>query len=69
MFERFTDRARRVVVIAQEEARGHNYSFIDTEHLLLGLTREADGVAAQVLAGLGVSEKAVRREVTQILNS
>ena len=48
MFERFTDKARRVVVLAQEEARMLNHDYIGTEHLLLGLIREADGPAAQV---------------------
>jgi ATP-dependent Clp protease ATP-binding subunit ClpC len=67
MFERFTDRARRVVVLAQDEARelGHNY--IGTEHILLGLVRESDGVGARALKSLGISLDAVRREVTQIV--
>ena len=67
MFERFTDRARRVVVFAQEEARllGHNY--IGTEHILLGLVREGEGVAAQVLQQLGADLDRVRRTVTQLL--
>ena len=67
MFERFTDRARRVVVLAQEEARelGHNY--IGTEHLLLGLLREREGIAARALEELGISLDAVRREVKQII--
>ncbi|HEX5672167.1 MAG TPA: Clp protease N-terminal domain-containing protein, partial [Acidimicrobiia bacterium] len=55
MFERFTDRARRVVVLAQEEARGLNHSYIGTEHLLLGLVREGEGIAFGVLESLGVS--------------
>ncbi|HEY3239243.1 MAG TPA: Clp protease N-terminal domain-containing protein, partial [Acidimicrobiia bacterium] len=55
MFERFTDRARRVVVLAQDEARLLNHNYIGTEHLLLGLLREAEGVAAQTLEALGVS--------------
>ena len=53
MFERFTDRARRVVVLAQEEARMLNHNYIGTEHILLGLIREGEGVAAQVLVKLG----------------
>ena len=53
MFERFTDRARRVVVLAQEEARLLNHNYIGTEHILLGLIREGEGVAAQVLQQLG----------------
>jgi len=67
MFERFTDRARRVVVLAQEEARllGHNY--IGTEHILLGLLHEEDGVAAKVLEQLGVTLAAVRTSVQSII--
>jgi ATP-dependent Clp protease ATP-binding subunit ClpA len=67
MFERFTDRARRVVVLSQEEARllGHNY--IGTEHILLGLVREGEGVAAQVLEALGVDLANVRRKVEEII--
>jgi ATP-dependent Clp protease ATP-binding subunit ClpA len=67
MFERFTDRARRVVVLAQEEARllGHNY--IGTEHILLGLIHEAEGVAAKTLAQLGISAEAVRSRVEAII--
>src|SRR5918999_1698919 len=68
MFERFTDRARRVVVLAQEEARmlGHNY--IGTEHILLGLIREGEGVAAQVLQKLGADLNRVRQQVIQLLS-
>jgi hypothetical protein len=67
MFERFTDRARRVVVLAQEEARmlGHNY--IGTEHILLGLIHEGEGVAAKALESLGVSQEAVRQQVEVII--
>src|SRR5260370_21720315 len=67
MFERFTDPARRVVVLANEEARelGHNY--IGTEHILLGLLREDESVAAQALEALGIGLDAVRREVKQII--
>jgi len=67
MFERFTDRARRVVVLAQEEARllGHNY--IGTEHILLGLIHENEGVAAKVLERLGISLQAVREKVEAII--
>ena len=64
MFERFTDRARRVVVLAQEEARGLNHNYIGTEHLLLGLLREGDGVAARVLDRFGVTPAGAREEVT-----
>ena len=60
MFERFTDRARRAVVLAQEEARMLNHNYIGTEHLLLGLIHEGEGVAAQALESLGISLEAVR---------
>jgi ATP-dependent Clp protease ATP-binding subunit ClpC len=63
MFERFTDRARRVLVLAQEEARDLNHAFIGTEHILLGLIREGEGVAARALDALGVTYGAVREEV------
>ena len=67
MFERFTDRARRVVVLAQEEARTLDHGYIGTEHLLLGLIREGDGVAARALESLGISLDAVREQVGQII--
>jgi ATP-dependent Clp protease ATP-binding subunit ClpA len=67
MFERFTDRARRVVVLAQEEARLLNHNYIGTEHLLLGLIHEGRGVAAQALESLGISLEAVRQQVEQII--
>jgi len=67
MFERFTDRARRVVVLAQEEARLLNHNYIGTEHLMLGLIHEGEGVAAQALTRLGVSLEAVRAEVEEII--
>jgi ATP-dependent Clp protease ATP-binding subunit ClpA len=67
MFERFTDRARRVVVLAQEEARLLNHNYIGTEHILLGLIREGDGVAAQVLARLGADMRRTRQRVIQLL--
>ena len=61
MFERFTDRARRVIVLAQEEARTLQHNYIGTEHLLLGLIREGDGVAAKALASKGVTwQKGIR---------
>jgi hypothetical protein len=63
MFERFTDQARRVVVLAQEQARLLNHNYIGTEHLLLGLLREGDGVAAKALGALGISLEAVRAQV------
>jgi ATP-dependent Clp protease ATP-binding subunit ClpC len=67
MFERFTDRARRVVVLAQEEARMLNHNYIGTEHVLLGLIHEGEGVAAQALESLGLSLEDVRREVEEII--
>jgi hypothetical protein len=67
MFERFTDRARRVLVLAQEEARLLNHNFIGTEHLLLGLVDEADGVAARALAQMGISVDHVREKVEEIV--
>jgi ATP-dependent Clp protease ATP-binding subunit ClpC len=69
MFERFTDRARRVVVLAQEEARLLDHNFIGTEHLLLGLLREADGVAARTLDALDISLEAVRDRVQEIIGT
>ena len=68
MFERFTDRARRVVVLAQEEARLLNHNYIGTEHILLGLIREGEGVAAQVLVKLGADLNRVRQQVLQLLS-
>ncbi len=67
MFERFSQRARRVVVLAQEEARTLNHNYIGTEHILLGLIREGSGVAAQALESLGISLEAVRQQVGQII--
>jgi ATP-dependent Clp protease ATP-binding subunit ClpA len=67
MFERFTDRARRVMVLAQEEARLLNHNHIGTEHLLLGLIHEGEGVAAQALESLGVSLPTVRQRVEEII--
>ncbi|MBM7051603.1 MULTISPECIES: ATP-dependent Clp protease ATP-binding subunit [unclassified Rothia (in: high G+C Gram-positive bacteria)] len=69
MFERFTDRARRVVVLAQEEARMLNHSYIGTEHLLLGLIHEGEGIAARALESLGVTLTAVREQVQDIIGS
>jgi hypothetical protein len=65
MFERFTDRARRVVVLAQEEARLLNHDYIGTEHILLGLIHEEEGVAARALTELGISLETIRLEVEQ----
>src|SRR5512133_1818727 len=67
MFERFTDRARRVVVLAQEEARMLDHNYIGTEHLLLGLIREGEGYAARALESLGISLDAVRQQVEVII--
>ena len=67
MFERFTDRARRVVVLAQEEARLLNHNYIGTEHILLGLIHEGEGVAAKALESLGVSLEAVREKVEETI--
>jgi ATP-dependent Clp protease ATP-binding subunit ClpA len=67
MFERFTDRARRAIVLAQEEARMLNHNYVGTEHILLGLIHEGDGVAAKALEGLGISLDAVRQQVEEII--
>ena len=67
MFERFTDRARRVVVLAQEEARMLNHNYIGTEHILLGLIHEGEGVAAKALEGMGISLDGVRGQVEEII--
>jgi ATP-dependent Clp protease ATP-binding subunit ClpC len=67
VFERFTDRARRVVVLAQEEARLLNHNYIGTEHILLGLIHEGEGVAARALEGMGISLESVRTQVVEII--
>ena len=67
MFERFTDRARRVLVLAQEEARLLNHNFLGTEHILLGLIHEGEGVAAKALESLGISLEAVREKVEETI--
>ncbi|CCI54058.1 MAG: ATP-dependent Clp protease ATP-binding subunit [Tetrasphaera jenkinsii] len=67
MFERFTDRARRVVVLAQEEARMLNHNYIGTEHILLGLIHEGDGVASKALESLGIELEQVREQVQEII--
>ena len=66
MFERFTDRARRVVVLAQDEAKALNHNYIGTEHLLLGLISEGEGVAAKALESLDISLEAVRAQVEEL---
>jgi ATP-dependent Clp protease ATP-binding subunit ClpC len=63
----FTDRARRVVVLAQDEARLRNHDYLGTEHLLLGLIREGEGVAVRALESLGISPEAVRAQVQEII--
>ena len=67
MFERFTDRARRVIVLAQEEARLLNHNYIGTEHILLGLAHEGQGVAAKALESLGIQLQALRSQVEQVI--
>jgi ATP-dependent Clp protease ATP-binding subunit ClpC len=67
MFQRFTDRARRVVVLAQEEARMLQHNYIGTEHILLGLIHEGEGVAARALESLGIGLEAVRLQVEEII--
>ncbi len=67
MFDRFTDRARRVIVLAQDEARMLNHNYIGTEHLLLGLIHEGEGVAAKALESMGISLEAVREQVEEII--
>jgi ATP-dependent Clp protease ATP-binding subunit ClpC len=67
MFERFTDRARRAVVLAQEDARMLNHDYVGTEHILLGLIHEGTGVAAKALESLGISLEAVRQQVEEII--
>jgi hypothetical protein len=69
MFERFTERARMVVVLAQEEARTLKHNYIGTEHVLLGLLREEEGLAARVLASLGITVEAVRGQVVRIVGA
>src|SRR5579863_6195451 len=67
MFERFTDRARQVVVLAQEEARALGHGYIGTEHILLGLLSEREGIAAQALAALEITLDAARLQVAEII--
>ncbi|MGH2453992.1 MAG: Clp protease N-terminal domain-containing protein, partial [Anaerolineales bacterium] len=63
MFERFTERARRVIILAQEEAKRLNHSAVGTEHILLGIIREGEGVASKVLESLNISPERVRAEI------
>lgn len=67
MFERMTDRARRIVVLSQEEARILNHDYIGTEHLLLGMVAEGDGIAAKALTSLGISLEGIRTQVEEII--
>ncbi len=67
MFERFTDRARRVLVLAQEEARMQNHDYIGTEHILLGLLYEGEGVAGKALSSLGISHEMIRQQVLSLV--
>ena len=67
MFEKFTDKARRVVVLAQEEAKLLNHNYIGTEHILLGIIHEGEGVAAKALESLGINLDAVRDQVQEII--
>jgi ATP-dependent Clp protease ATP-binding subunit ClpC len=69
MFERFTGRARRVIVLAQDEARGLRHNYIGTEHILLGLLREEEGLAARVLEGLHVTVEDVRAKVEEVVGT
>ncbi len=67
MFNRFTERARKVIILAKEEARRFNHDYIGTEHILLGLVREGEGVAAAVLQNMGTSLEAIRLEVEKLV--
>lgn len=67
MFERFTERSRRVIVLGQEEARKLNHNYIGTEHLLLGLVHDGQGVSAEALASLGIELEGVRAQVVQTI--
>ncbi|EPI48216.1 Clp amino terminal domain protein, partial [Gardnerella vaginalis JCP8151A] len=69
MFERFTDRARRVIVLAQEEARALQHNYIGTEHILLGLIREGEGIAAKALSAKGVDLDGTRKQVKEMIGT
>src|SRR5512144_1153353 len=69
MFERFTDRARKVMALANQEAQRCNHEFIGTEHILLGIVKEGSGVGATVLKNLGVDLKKLRLEVERLVKS
>jgi ATP-dependent Clp protease ATP-binding subunit ClpC len=68
MFERFTQPSRRVVVLAQEEARMLSHDYVGTEHILLALIHEGGGVAAQALQSLGITEEAARQQVEEVVS-
>jgi ATP-dependent Clp protease ATP-binding subunit ClpC len=68
-FERFTDRARRVLVLAQEEARLQNHSYIGTEHILLGLVREQEGIVAHALRHFGITAENAQRALEEIVGA
>jgi ATP-dependent Clp protease ATP-binding subunit ClpC len=68
MFNRFTERARKVLVLAKEEARRFSHDYIGTEHILLGLIREGDGVACAVLQNLGVDIERARTEIEKLIS-
>ncbi len=69
MFDKFTDRARKVMVLAREEAKRFNHEYIGTEHILLGLVKEGSGVAANVLQNLDIDLRKIRMEVEKIVQS
>ena len=69
MFERFTDRARQVVVLAQDEARGLKHNYLGTEHILLGLVRENEGVAARILLDFDADAETIRNEIIRMLSA
>ena len=69
MFNKFTERARKVILLAKEEAKRFNHDYIGTEHILLGLIREGEGVAAAVLQKLGLSPEKIRLEVEKLVQS
>ena len=68
MFERFTERARQVVVLAQDEARALSHDYIGTEHILLGLVRENEGVAARILLDFDADAEKIRNEIIRMLS-
>jgi len=69
MFNRFTERARKVLVLAKEESRRFNHDYIGTEHVLLGLIREGEGVACAVLQNLGINLEMIRAEIEKLITS